>query len=195
MDRSVYHTITTKRGLKYAYASIPADGTPKDTLLFVHGFPSSSYDWRKQVDFFRKAGFSLIIPDMLGAGETEKPADWTVFGLKAMAGDVIDILDAEKVEKVVVIGHDWCVSPRTSSRPIIVSHLDSRGSLLVSRLAVYYPDRFKAYAFAAAGFSPIPTGVSWETSMSMIKQVVGYEPMGYWEYVASLHMMSASLPD
>ena len=184
MDHSVYHTITTKRGLKYAYALIPADGTPKDTLLFVHGFPSSSYDWRKQVDFFRKVGFSLIIPDMLGAGETEKPADWTVFGLKAMAGDVIDILDAEKVEKVVVIGHDWFVSPRTSSPPIIISHSDSRGSLLVSRLAVYYPDRFKAYAFAAAGFSPIPTGVNWETSMSMIKQVVGYEPMGYWECVA-----------
>ena len=110
MDRSVYKTIATKRGFKYAYASIPAEGTSQDTLLFVHGFPSSSYDWRKQVDFFRKAGFSLIIPDMLGAGETEKPVDWTVFELKAMAADVIDILDAEKVAKVVLIGHDWFVS-------------------------------------------------------------------------------------
>ena len=114
MDRSLYKTITTQRGLKYAYTSIPAEGTPKDTLLFVHGFPSSSYDWRNQVDFFRKAGFSLIIPDLLGAGDTEKPADWTLFQFRAMAGDVIDILNAEKVEKVIVIGHDWYVSPNHS---------------------------------------------------------------------------------
>ena len=114
MDRSLYKKVTTKRGLQYAYASIPADGTTRDTLLFVHGFPSSSYDWRKQVDFFHKAGFSLIIPDLLGAGDTEKPADWTLFQYKAMAGDVIDILDAEKAGKVIVIGHDWYVSPSTS---------------------------------------------------------------------------------
>ena len=114
MDRSLYKTVVTKRGLKYAYASIPTDGIPRDTLLFVHGFPSSSYDWRHQVDFFREAGFSLIIPDMLGAGATDKPTDWTVFQLKAMSADVIDILDAEKVENVIVIGHDWSVSLNAS---------------------------------------------------------------------------------
>ena len=110
MDRSLYKSITTKRGPKYVYASIPAEGAPRDTLLFVHGFPSSSHDWRYQVDFFRKAGFSLIIPDLLGAGETDKPTDSTFFQLKAMAGDIIDILDAEKAGKVILIGHDWFVS-------------------------------------------------------------------------------------
>lgn len=186
MDSSLYKTVTTKRGLKYAYASIPAEGTPRDTILFVHGFPSSSYDWRKQVDFFRKAGFSLIIPDTLGAGETEKPADWTLFQFRAMAGDVIDILDAEKVEKVIVIGHDWYVSPSVSG-----FYLDAdlrarlwnvcRGSILTSRLASYYPERFKAFAFVAVGYSPTSEGFDYEVAATKIKEAIGYETYGYWE--------------
>ncbi|EPS95748.1 hypothetical protein FOMPIDRAFT_1131820 [Fomitopsis schrenkii] len=160
MDRSLYKTVTTRRGLKYAYAAIPAEGSPRDTLLFVHGFPASC--WHNQVDFFHKAGFSLIIPDMLGTGDTEKPADWTVFQFKAMASDVIDILDAENVEKVVVIGHDW-------------------GSMVTSRLASYYPERFKAYAFVALGYSPSTAGFDYEAAMRMIKQAIGYDAYGYWE--------------
>ncbi|KAI0731466.1 Alpha/Beta hydrolase protein [Fomitopsis betulina] len=163
MDHFLYKTITTKRGLKYAYAAIPAEGAPRDTLLFIHGVPSSSYDWRNQVDFFRKAGFSLIIPDMLGAGESDKPVDWTLFQFKAMAGDVVDILDAENVEKVIVVGHDW-------------------GSMLTSRLASYYPERCKAYTFVAIGYSPTSADFDYEASLTATKQALGYETYGYWEF-------------
>ena len=111
MDPSSFKTAITKRGFKYNYAFVPAAGSPRDTILFVHGFPSTSFEWRNQVVFFREAGFSLIVPDMLGTGETDKPTDYTAYKFSEMAGAGVDILDAEKVDKVIVVGHDWCVFP------------------------------------------------------------------------------------
>lgn len=46
---------------------------------------------------------------MLGYGGTDKPADPALYVQSAMSQDLVCILDAEKVEKVVAVGHDWCV--------------------------------------------------------------------------------------
>lgn len=108
MDRASYKTVTTKRGFTYSYyASVRDVNSAKPTLLFLHGFPSTSYDWRRQVEFFVPKGFPVIVPDLLGYGGTDKPIDAQFYKWGDMAGDVIDILDAEKVEKVIAIGHDW----------------------------------------------------------------------------------------
>ncbi|KAF5376026.1 hypothetical protein D9615_007724 [Tricholomella constricta] len=134
MDPSLYKSVTTRRSLKYSYYFVaPTGGKP--VLLFVHGFPNTSNDWRYQVAFFKAQGYGLIVPDMLGYGGTDKPTDYPQYTLSSMSQDVIDILDAEKVEKAVAVGHDW-------------------GSILVSRLANYHPDRFIAFAFLAAGYAP-----------------------------------------
>ena len=58
-----------------------------------------------------------------------------------------------------------------------------RGSVLVSRLASYYPERFKAYAFLAIGYSATFAGFEYEAFLASIKQAIGYETYGYWEYV------------
>ena len=57
--------------------------------------------------FFEAKGYRVICPNVLGAGETDRPADTAVFRRNLLAADIIDILDAEKVDKVVGVGHDW----------------------------------------------------------------------------------------
>jgi pimeloyl-ACP methyl ester carboxylesterase len=42
-------------------------------LLFLHGFPSSSYDWRPVLE--RETGHAVLAPDFLGFGLSEKPRD------------------------------------------------------------------------------------------------------------------------
>jgi pimeloyl-ACP methyl ester carboxylesterase len=42
-------------------------------LLFLHGFPSSSYDWR--LVFERETEHAVLAPDFLGFGLSEKPRD------------------------------------------------------------------------------------------------------------------------
>ena len=106
MEASLYKDITTSRGFKYHYYYSPAADS-KPTILFIHGFPCTSLDWRKQVPFFKEKGYGLIVPDLLGYGGTDKPAETTAYQLSKMATDLVNILDAEKVDKVISVGHDW----------------------------------------------------------------------------------------
>lgn len=50
-------------------------GGGEPLLLFLHGFPSSSYDWRHLLD--RETEHAVIAPDFLGFGLSEKPRDHT----------------------------------------------------------------------------------------------------------------------
>lgn len=111
MDPALYKDLVVQRGLNYRYYRSPAaEGKP--TLLFLHGFPSTAYDWHKQIAYFQPLGYGIIAPDLLGAGGTAKPLDAQAFRMNAMARDVMDILAAEGVDKVIGISHDWSVSPR-----------------------------------------------------------------------------------
>lgn len=106
MDSSAYKDFKTARGINYHYYFSP----PKDsgiTLLFCHGFPSTSYDWHYQVDFFKNKGFGLVVPDMLGYGGTDKPLTPESYKSSSMSDDIVQLLDAENIDNVVAIGHDW----------------------------------------------------------------------------------------
>lgn len=106
MDASLYKTLTTSRGVKYNYYATPAR-PGKPTVLFCHGFPSTSADWRYFVPFFKERGFGVLVPDLLGYGETDKPTDASFYVSSKISKDIVDILDAEGVAKTIAIGHDW----------------------------------------------------------------------------------------
>lgn len=106
LDPESYKDLKTSRAFNYHYyIAGPKEGKP--ALLFLHGFPSTSRDWKPLIDFFQPQGYGIIAPDLLGYGGTDKPVEVEVFRLKLMVEDIIEILDAEKVERVIVIGHDW----------------------------------------------------------------------------------------
>lgn len=106
MDPAKYQDVKVTRGLTYHYYHSPA-APDKPTLLFIHGFPSSSFDWHRQVAYFEPKGYGLIVPDTLGYGGTSKPQEPEAFRWKLQAQDLIDVLDAEKPATVIGIGHDW----------------------------------------------------------------------------------------
>ena len=106
MDPSAYKDVTTSRGIKYHYYhSAPVEG--KETILFLHGCPSTSYDWHRQVDYFKARGYGVIVPDGLGFGGTDKPTDPAMYKGTLLAKDLIDIVDAEKIDKFISIAYDW----------------------------------------------------------------------------------------
>ena len=106
MDPAHYRTLSVSRSFEYnVYHTSAAPGQP--TLLFVHGFPSTSYDWRRQVPYFEAHGFGIVVPDLLGAGLSSKPLDSKAFRHTSLAQDIVDILDALGLDKVVGVGHDW----------------------------------------------------------------------------------------
>jgi pimeloyl-ACP methyl ester carboxylesterase len=53
------------------------------------------------------AGYRVIVPDLRGYGQSDKPADIAAYALPFLAGDVIAILDDLGLERAHVVGHDW----------------------------------------------------------------------------------------
>src|SRR4051794_4685750 len=73
-----YKDVTVSRGYKYHYYfSAAAAGKP--TLLLNHGFPSLAVDWYRQIVFFKKKGYGLVVPDQLGYGGTDRPEEPNVY--------------------------------------------------------------------------------------------------------------------
>lgn len=87
-------------------------GGGEDTLLlYLHGFPSSSYDWRPLLGL-RPPGEASIAFDLLGFGLSEKPRDH-VYTLAWQADAAEEIVRRAAAERVFVVGHDMGTSVAT----------------------------------------------------------------------------------
>jgi soluble epoxide hydrolase/lipid-phosphate phosphatase len=53
------------------------------------------------------SGFGVVVPDMLGYGGSSKPIDTSFFKHSEIAQDLVDVLNVEKIERVIAVGHDW----------------------------------------------------------------------------------------
>lgn len=144
-------------GTTYGYVASAPTGPDKPTFLLLHGYPSSSYDWRHQIASLSASGFGVIAPDLLGYGDTDSPSDAGAYRMKSMAGHMAEILDNEGVSRCVAVSHDWfvilvhwCVTRllyRFSS-----AYTCSRGSALLSRLTTYIPERLLGAVFISVGY-------------------------------------------
>jgi pimeloyl-ACP methyl ester carboxylesterase len=76
-------------------------------ILFCHGFPDTSYTWRRQMAAVAAAGYRAIAPDMRGCGRSSAPADANLYTPLHTAGDLIGLLDALSIQTAVLVGHDW----------------------------------------------------------------------------------------
>jgi pimeloyl-ACP methyl ester carboxylesterase len=76
-------------------------------VLLCHGFPESWYSWRHQLQGLADAGFHAVAPDMRGYGQTEQPEAIDRYTLLHLVGDMVGLLDAFKIDKAVIAGHDW----------------------------------------------------------------------------------------
>jgi hypothetical protein len=94
-------------GTVYGYVAAPPTSPDKPTFLFLHGYPSSSYDWRHQIRSLPAAGYGVVVPDLLGYGDTDAPAHVGAYRLKAMAQHMAEILDREGVSRCIAVSHDW----------------------------------------------------------------------------------------
>ncbi len=72
-------------------------------VLFVHGFPTSSFLWRAFWPMIPPA-MRAIAPDLLGAGDSDKPVG-APLGIEAQAGYLSELLDRLAVERAAVVGH------------------------------------------------------------------------------------------
>ena len=100
--------VGVEKGLMIHYTTCPPppDVKSKGTILLIHGFPQTNYQFRRVITPLADAGYKIIAPDYRGAGGSSKP--WDGYTKAAMARDlhtlVTKVLNIN--EPIHVVGHD-----------------------------------------------------------------------------------------
>lgn len=94
---SAEHTVTL-HGHAFSYT----DSGSGPVLLFIHGLLGSQKQWAHLVDELDE-DHRLIVPDLFGHGESDKPVG--DYSLGAHAATLRDLLDRLGIEQVTLVGH------------------------------------------------------------------------------------------
>ncbi|GAA1233671.1 alpha/beta hydrolase [Janibacter melonis] len=97
-------------------------------VLLVHGHPRTGATWHQVARRLVERGHDVVVPDMRGYGASTSPdplPDHRQQSKRAVAGDLVRLLDVLDVPRVVLAGHD-------------------RGCYVALRLALDHPDRVAA---------------------------------------------------
>ncbi|MCJ1396073.1 hypothetical protein MMC18_008961 [Xylographa bjoerkii] len=156
-------TATLSDGTTYGYVYVAPSSVSQPSFLLLHGYPSSSYDWRHQISGLAQAGYGVIAPDLLGYGDTDKPSDVGAYRMKEMSRHMVELLDMENIERCIAVGHDWGVG-------------------LLSRLATYHAER--CYGIVPISVSYLEPGLVWDINMfiELTQNLFGYATYGYWPW-------------
>lgn len=79
-------------------------GDGKKPVLLIHGFPGSWRSWEDLMGKLVHAGYTPIVPDYRGAGETDITNGG--YDKKTMAHDLHELVTGLNLKQVDVIGHD-----------------------------------------------------------------------------------------
>lgn len=107
-------------GVEIAFRTM-GDGPP---LLLLHGYPQTHVMWSRVAPLLADR-FTLVMADLRGYGDSEKPAsapDHASYSFRAMAEDQVALMSALGFERFAVAGHD-------------------RGGRTAHRMALDFPER------------------------------------------------------
>jgi pimeloyl-ACP methyl ester carboxylesterase len=118
----------------------PVGGPP---VVLVHGLGGRAEDWRNLTPWLTQAGFRVYMPDLLGFGRSERPADFS-YSVPDQAEVVVGFMDALGLKQVDLAG--W-----------------SMGGGIVQHLAFRHPERVRKLTLMdAVGIDEKPV---WDTRL------------------------------
>jgi pimeloyl-ACP methyl ester carboxylesterase len=138
------------RGFRIRY-QVFGDGP---AVVLLHGFPMWGDRWKDTGYVAELLGrYQVIVPDLLGFGQSDKPHQPADYGMPNMASDVIAVLDAAGAERAHVWGY-------------------SMGARVAENLAVSAPGRVQSLVLG--GFPP-------GLDRDQLRSTVGSEPPRTWD--------------
>jgi pimeloyl-ACP methyl ester carboxylesterase len=113
----------------------PANGP---VVVLVHGLGASAEHWSNLAPYLAQSGFRVYIPDLIGYGRSEQPADFS-YSVRDEAAVVVGFMDALDLKQVELGG--W-----------------SMGGWIAALVAAEHPDRVsRLMLFDSAGLNVPPT--------------------------------------
>jgi haloalkane dehalogenase len=105
-------------------------------VLLLHGEPSWAYLYRKMIPVLTDAGLRCVVPDLVGFGRSDKPANRHDYTYQRHVEWMSSLVDQLQLKDVTFFGQDW-------------------GGLVGLRVVAAMPDRF---ARIVVGNTGLPTG-------------------------------------
>jgi pimeloyl-ACP methyl ester carboxylesterase len=155
------HVVKSPRHTTFFLSCGLEEATP---IVFLHGWPELSISWRGQLPVFAGLGFRAMAPDMRGYGRSSVYPRHQDYALQEIVADMIELLDAVRVEKAIWVGHDW-------------------GSPVVWAIAQHHPQRCHGVASLCVPYQP--EGFAVETSAPLADRSVypvDRFPVAQWDY-------------
>ncbi len=113
-----------------AELAVETDGRGPLQLVLVHGFRNDRSAWRPLLERLDPARFTTTRFDLVGCGESSRPASAKRCSIEEYAADLIALCDVRGIERPVVVGH-------------------SLGGGTALRAALDAPGRFRALVLVA----------------------------------------------
>ncbi|MEI7672100.1 MAG: haloalkane dehalogenase [Deltaproteobacteria bacterium] len=107
-------------------------------VLLMHGEPTWSFLYRKMIPVLVAAGYRVIVPDLVGFGRSDKPADRADYSYLNHVLWMTEWMEANDLQHLTLFCQDW-------------------GSLIGLRMVADAPDRFDRIVLANGG---LPTGAT-----------------------------------
>ncbi len=184
------HTITADDGTKIAYHIV---GNGPEKILMIHGFncTSRNFDWL--LPYFDKQRYTIVLPDLRGGGESDKPA--TGYTMQRFAEDILALIGHLDWRQFCIVGHSTggAIAQWVAAEPNIALHaLILAGP--VPATGVPMPDEgaamFRAAADSAEGRAAI-WQMGWSTPLpDDLREMLVRDSMT-WRREAMLEMFEA----
>ncbi|PKH52023.1 hypothetical protein CXF68_15570 [Tenacibaculum sp. Bg11-29] len=105
------------------------EGNSENTLVILHGYPTSSFDYYKALPYLAKK-YRVIIHDHLGFGFSDKPLDYS-YSLIEQADMALLLWKKLALQNVTLLAHDYGTSVATE---IIARHNQNQLNINIEKL-------------------------------------------------------------
>jgi pimeloyl-ACP methyl ester carboxylesterase len=123
-------------------------------VVLLHGFLATSYSWHKVAPRLAEAGLSVLVPDLLGFGDSAKPEGVTGYDARAIAQqtrELVRLLDFGKGKPLVLAAHDmgapsallWAADHPAEIAALLYIEAPVMLSSVLQRVFAYTPEAMK----------------------------------------------------
>ncbi len=130
----------------------PRDAAP---ILLLHGEPTWSYLYRKMIPILTAAGHRVVVPDLIGFGKSDKPANEDDYSYQMQVAAMLELVEKLDLRDATFFGQDW-------------------GGLVGLRVVAAQPDRFARIVVSNTGL-PSAEGLSGWLGYPLFKLSVWWE--------------------
>jgi pimeloyl-ACP methyl ester carboxylesterase len=123
-------------------------------VLLWHGFLGTAYTWHKVMPLLEAAGFSVLVPDMRGYGDSDKPAGNDGYDARALSEEfraLVRKIEFGASRSLILVGHDmgahpaliWAADHPNEISGLLYMEVPTMLSQFLSKIIAYTPDAMK----------------------------------------------------